>query len=190
MYLTFDGLGMVETKIDLDFISGRTDVYSVETFHSALVVRVANATLRAGADPNDTYPLFIYDQEIWESCESDRGIDAGPSDDLGAWTKEVAQFAWYVLQDEPNKKDQAFAYLDNNHWQYVDFDVLDDEIEENYLAEAPASPEEYARDHVADHGESVPDYIAEHVDWGALGEELLSDMEQYEWNGSTFLYTQ
>lgn len=191
MFLTISGTVASEFKVDLDKLANYVnDVVDVDTLHSAIVVDVARWALSEGISVSDTYPLYIYDAEIWEGEPADKQIDAGP--DSETWMREVAELTWFVYHAKTYlDRDQVFAWLNKQHWKYVNFDNLEDDIAENYSQEFNGDHEDFAKEWMSNYcDESIPDHLEEFFDYQAYGERLISEMIEYEWNGTTYLYHQ
>lgn len=199
MYFTFDASGTdsqgeFDNKLGLsDLIDNDARVTDVESLHAVIVVTLAEWCIEKGVSLDDAFPLYLYDAEIWDNDTSLR-VDAGPDTDFNVWTKELAQLAWYIEGTDSNyvDKDQVFAFLSDNHWKYINFDSLEDEVNDNYHTELTDNDyEEFAREYMSNFTcESLPAHLEAYFDFEAYGADLVNDFSQLEWNGRTFLYHQ
>lgn len=191
MFLTIDAHGWTggPAQIDLTGLYDDNEAVNAGALHTLLIIRLAQGAIRRGVGFDDITPLFIYDQSIWETPDISKAISVG---DVDGWIKEVAQLAWHIeAMPSWGDTDQVYAYLNDCHWQYIDFDKLEDEVSENYHSEFDGDYEDFAREWMSNFGEGdLPDHLQSHFDYHSYGEELVEGFSQLEWNDRTFLYNQ
>jgi len=190
MYVTFNSAVLSakdgDVKLDISALLGQDDVTDADTLHSAIVVEVAKWALQHGTAFNEVYPMYLHDGEIWE--DDAPKVDAGPDSDT--WTMEVAQFAWYVEVDETYNRDQAFAVLNNGHWQYFDFDDVAAQVCDDCRGEFEGDYDAFGRERMAEVEQDMPAHLEEYFDFEDYGRDQVNEYAQVTWNDRTFLYHQ
>lgn len=122
--------------------------------------------------------------------DEEEGLDV-PDDDVPNFThlREACQLFWYLSErDRWVDEGRIFARL-NDNWRYVDFDDLKSEIEDNYHTEFDAGDEaSWAEGYTDEVDLGIPDHLKPYFNYEAYAEALIAGFEQYEWNGTTYLY--
>lgn len=124
--------------------------------------------------------------------DEETGLDV-PDDDGTDFShlKEACQLFWYLSEkDKWITEGRVFARLDNN-WRYVDFSDLKSEVEDDFHTEYEDcdGPAEFAKQYMEDCCDDLPEHYKSYFDYDSYGEALLQDYDQYEWNGTNYLYS-
>lgn len=184
MYLTVEHAENIEDarKIDLSRLMELDVCLDEDVLQTLIVIEVARWALELGTSFDGVYPMYIHD-------DNDIELDAGSSDNPD-WIKEVAQFAWFVEQGSDSwvDSDQIFAVVDGVGWKWVDFDNLDDAVTDEYRSEFDGDYEEYAKEWMSEIDDGLPDHLEPYFDYEAYGEAMVQELNEYKWNGRTFLY--
>lgn len=191
MILTIDHHGSSNStefgshRLDLGDMLLNALVTDVDTLEAYMFRRISTFALHEGVSPRAFFPLYLYDQEQWEELNNSKRVDAGPDNELN-WIREVAQVAWFI-HENTHEHDKVFALLDDSHWQYIDFDNLEDELNENLVC--VDNLEEYVQEYYSE-VYSIESAIEPYIDWERVADDFRSDLTEREWDGTTFYYHQ
>lgn len=123
--------------------------------------------------------------------DDESGLDV-PDDSASDFThlREACQLFWYLGERDPWVNEaRVFARI-NDHWKYTNFDDLKEEVEDNYHTEFETGDEaSWAEEYTDEVDMGIPDHLKPYFDYDKYAEALLDDFEQYEWNGTTYLYS-
>lgn len=173
------GFGSESKEVDIDFALEVSE--TVESLTAHIMCDVAIHARRNGVCVSTIYPVSIDgDAETDLFVPRDSGWDF-------EWVSEVAQVFWYLTNVPGADEAQVFAKLDEE-WKYTDFSRLRKEIEESFIKEYDGDPEEFAREHMCEAEEGLPDHLEAHFNYASYGEVLVSEYNTYERSGRKFLY--
>ena len=156
---------------DLDWVAGESDMKEA--------IKVAVAALAIGENTS-------FDNVVPDYVEDENGDTLSITGEY--WLDELGQFAWHLFSRNSDESDHVkyFACVDNQGWEFTDFDRLSDAEDNFYGVEEDLDPEDYAREN----GEAVPEGLEAYFDYEQYGRDLLADFSQVEYGGKTYLFTE
>lgn len=183
MKLIVDTTGPTD-QLELDIDTMLEDALDADALFAKVLARICQYVIRNEQSLDSLYVVQLDgDEETGLDVPDDDGVDF-------AHLKEACQLFWYLSEkDSWIDEGRVFARL-NDNWRYVDFDDLKEEVEDNYHTEFDAGDEAaWAEEYTDEVDLGIPDHLKSYFDYDAYAETLLSDFEQYEWCGKTYLYS-
>lgn len=178
-----DAFSLAE-KVDEGFVSFDLDnlfehVVAEKDMIARLETRIRTVARLAGVDVDYVH----FDDVQFE------GHDITPTDDAIERAADVAKF-WNWAEGSREWEYLpiiARIYVDN--WKYIDFDNLGNEMDNYFIEFSEGDYEGFAKCLVEDCLIDGPgegwDY---YVDWEAKGEDMASDYQQFDYEGTTYLF--
>jgi hypothetical protein len=172
-------------QLELDIDTMLEDALDADALFAKVLARICQYVIRNEQSLDSLYVVQLDGDE-------ETGLDV-PDDDGVDFThlKEACQLFWYLSEkDRWIDEGRVFAKV-NDHWQYTNFDDIKSEVEDDYHSqyEDCDGPEAFAKQYMEDVCDDLPEHYRSYFDYEAYGEALIQDFEQYEWNGTTYLYS-
>jgi hypothetical protein len=102
------------------------------------------------------------------------------------WLWELSQLVYFLEEDGTSVPAGAYlAYLYSCGWKWVNFDDIEGWCEDYVHAEDGLDG--YARTY---YEENVHEDVVPHVDWDAVGAELVESFTSYEFNGQSYYFNE
>ncbi|AWN05158.1 ArdA-like antirestriction protein [Streptomyces phage Vorvolakos] len=174
------------TEIDLDDVWIQSDVIDEESFHGALVAKIATWALERGSSFDDISGLTVDDDEGQEL-----EIHNETGENRHSWILEVVQLYMWLNCDKHYCEDEAIlARVDDIGWKWFDFDSDLQEAEDMYSQEFDGDYAEYAREYMDGCGESLSEWAEKYFDYEEYGEDLVDGYDRVSWGSREFLFSQ
>ena len=186
MHIVMDGFGEVEeSTVDIDSMFEIYTIPDWETLHSAIIQRVARVAREGYISINGMWAKEF----VHESDPSHKFSVNGGSSPLTQW-EEIAKLAFWLHENEEEYEyGPVLATLSNNLWKYFDFDDIED-VKDSMSQEYSGDAAEFARQYMDDTETDLPEWAESYFDYESYGYDLILEMDERKWAGTTYLFHQ
>jgi hypothetical protein len=173
-------------EIDLDDVWIQSDVIDEESFHGALVAKIATWALERGNTFDDITGLTVDDDDGQEL-----EIHNGTESHRHGWILEVVQLYMWLNCDKHYCDDEAIlARIDDIGWKWFDFDSDLQTAEDEYYTQFHGDYEDFAKERLEDSGEGLPEWAEPYFDYSEYGENLVDEFDRVSWGSKEYLFSQ
>ena len=169
-------------EIDLDATWAEDDVMDEESFHAALVCRIALWALERNILFTDVSGLTV-------DADAGQELVITHGDGNTGWILEVVQLYMWLNSDSHYCEDEAIlAYIDNVGWDRFDFESDLKTAEDEYRQEFDGDYEDFAKEWMDSMGESLDENLEYYFDYSGYGENLVDGYNKVSWGYREFLF--
>lgn len=134
---------------------------------------------------NGETPKSAFDAEI-SLPGGDDSVSVNVDDDFD-WLREVCKL-YSESMEECIPDGALLGYIENQGWKWVNFDNIG--ASDDYESEYDGDAGDFAREHMEEYGEDLPEHLKYHFDYDSYGEALLDEYDEIEFDGQSYLFRQ
>ena len=164
-------------EINIDGFLNLSTVCDDVTLYNALTHSLANIGQMWDQRWDEIIPLHL-------TVDGHKIDISRPSQDSAVWLWELSQLVMFLDADSTGTPAGAYlAYLDSTGWKWTNFDDIEGWADD--YVNASDGFAEYARERFED---EVPEAVVNHVDWDAVGEEIMQNYTEYTWGTESYYF--